>query len=221
MNNHRPVIGIAGGGPSGRITALKTTIGDFSIERVVQSVERVKERLIRAARALENSGIEYAIAGGNAVAVWISRVDPGAVRNTPDVDVLVRKSDFDGVRAALEREGFVHRHLANDVGGIDVFLDGPDGRPRDAVHLIYANELIRPTELDVNPDVTEVEIAEGAYRVLTLSAIVRIKLTAFRRKDQTHLDDLIEVGLVDESWLTRLPKPLADRLQGLLETRGS
>jgi len=82
---------------------VKTLIGDFSIERVVQSVERVKERLIRAARALENSGIEYAIAGGNAVAVWISRVDPGAVRNTPDVDVLVRRSDFDGVRAALER----------------------------------------------------------------------------------------------------------------------
>jgi len=47
---------------------------------------------------------------------------------------------------------------------------------------------------------------------------VRIKLTAFRDKDRTHLCDLIEIGLVDADWLPRLPAILAERLRLLLET---
>jgi len=47
---------------------------------------------------------------------------------------------------------------------------------------------------------------------------VRIKLTAFRRKDQVHLTDMIGVGLIDQSWTTRLPPVLAERLQQLLDT---
>ena len=44
-----------------------------------------------------------------------------------------------------------------------------------------------------------------------------MKLTSNRRKDQVHVLDLIEVGLVDESWLDRLPAALKPRLQELLE----
>jgi hypothetical protein len=43
------------------------------------------------------------------------------------------------------------------------------------------------------------------------------KLTAFRRKDQVHLLDLIGVGLVDDSWPARYPPELAARLQSLLD----
>jgi hypothetical protein len=45
-----------------------------------------------------------------------------------------------------------------------------------------------------------------------------MKLTAFRDKDRTHLRDLIEVGLVDETWVGRLPQELKERLQTLLDT---
>jgi hypothetical protein len=38
-------------------------------------VEKVRERLRRAAAALEAAGVPYAVAGGNAVAAWVSRVD--------------------------------------------------------------------------------------------------------------------------------------------------
>ena len=38
-------------------------------------------------------------------------------------------------------------------------------------------------------------------------------------KDFRILIDLLEVGLIDETWFTRLPPPLADRLRDLLETR--
>ena len=44
-----------------------------------------------------------------------------------------------------------------------------------------------------------------------------MKLTSFRRKDQVHLLDMIEVGLLDDSWLQRLPPPLAERLKELLD----
>ena len=33
-----------------------------------------------------------------------------------------------------------------------------------------------------------------------------------------HIRDLIGVGLVDASWLTKLPPPLAERLKQILDT---
>jgi hypothetical protein len=50
-----------------------------------------------------------------------------------------------------------------------------------------------------------------------LDALVRMKLTAFRRKDQMHLLDMIDVELVDESWYDRLEPELAARLKELID----
>jgi hypothetical protein len=186
--------------------------GPFPLDRVVNAVEKVRQRLLRATAALNAAGVDYAVAGGSAVALWVSRVDEGAVRNTQDVELLVRRSDFGLVLAALEAAGFVYRHVA----GLDVFLDGPDAKAREAVHLVFANEKVREHESVPAPDVAESE-ATAAYRVLSLEALVRIKLTAFRRKDQVHLLDLIAVGLVDGSWVARLPADLGRRLQQLLD----
>ena len=56
-----------------------------------------------------------------------------------------------------------------------------------------------------------------AFRVLRLDALVRMKLTSFRDKDRVHLRDLIEVGLVDQTWCDRLPPQFAARLKELLD----
>jgi hypothetical protein len=178
---------------------------------MVRAVEKVRERLLRATAALRQAGIEYAVAGGNAVAVWVAQVDEAAVRNTRDVDILVRRSDLDRVKAALASAGFVYRHTA----GVDLFLDNADASARDAVHIIFAGELVRPGEPAVNPDVTDSEDAPS-FRVLNLESLVRVKLTAFRTKDRTHLLDLLEMGLIDASWCDRLPPALADRLRQIL-----
>jgi hypothetical protein len=85
--------------------------------------------------------------------------------------------------------------------------------------VIFANEKVRPEEPVANPDVTQSEAAEE-YRVLTLESLVQIKLTAFRDKDRTHLRDMIEVGLIDQTWPKKFPPELADRLQSLLDTPG-
>jgi hypothetical protein len=194
---------------------MSALYGPFSLDRMVRAVEKVRERLLRATAALERAGVAYAVAGGNAVAAWVTRVDEAAVRNTRDVHLLIRRGDLDAVKAALEGAGFVYRHTA----GIDLFLDGPDAKARDAVHMVFAGEKVRPEELLPNPDVSESEPA-GQYRVLSLEALVRIKLTAFRDKDRTHLRDLLDVGLIDGSWSPRFPAELAARLQSLIDTPG-
>lgn len=195
------------------ISNMAQSLGPFSLERMVRAVERVRERLLLATAALENASIPYAVCGGNAVAVWVTRVDESAVRNTRGVDILIRRSDLDAVKAALSAAGFDNKHTAD----LDLFLDSPSARPRDAVHIIFAGEKVRPEELLPNPDVTE-SVPSEQFRVLDLEALVRIKLTAYRDKDRTHLRDLLDVGLIDGSWCGRYPAELAARLRALVDT---
>jgi len=185
---------------------------EFSLERMIRAVEKVRDRLLRATAALEKAGVAYAVIGGNAVAAWVARVDEAAVRNTQDVDILLRRADLPAARAALEGAGFVYRHVA----GIDLFLDGPDAKARDAVHVLFTGEKVRPDYALPTPDVTEFEQGP-AYRMLPLDALVRMKLTSFRVKDQMHLQDMAGVGLIDASWLGRVPPELAPRLQQILD----
>jgi len=110
------------------------TVGEVSLERMVRAVERVRIRLLRAATALEQAKVPYAVAGGNAVAAWVSRVDESAVRNTQDVDILLRRGDLEIAKNALATAGFVYLH----VKGVDMFLDGPEAKARDAVHVVFS-----------------------------------------------------------------------------------
>ena len=186
--------------------------GDELLDRMVLAVEKVRERLKRSTAALDAAGVPYAVIGGNAVAAWVSTVDPGAARNTVDVDLMIRREDFEAAKVALEGAGFVHYELMD----VPMFLDGPEGSPRDAVHLLFAGEKVKETYAAPAPDVVTDDDRE-AYKLLQLESLVRMKLTSFRRKDQVHLLDMIGVGLLDESWLPRLQPELAERLQELLD----
>jgi hypothetical protein len=182
------------------------------LDRMVRAVEKVRERLLRCAAALDAAGIPYAVIGGNAVGAWVATIDEAAVRNTQDVDILLRRKDLDQAIAAMEAAGFVYRHAA----GIDMFLDGPGTKFRDAVHVLFENEKVRP-EYDVaTPDVSE-NTRLQSFRLLTLEALVRMKLTSYRLKDQVHLLDLLGVGLIDDTWPSRFPSELASRLQQLID----
>jgi hypothetical protein len=75
--------------------------------------------------------------------------------------------------------------------------------------------MVRPEEPAANPDVTESQDGRD-FRVLSLEALVRVKLTAFRTKDRVHLLDMLELGLIDASWSDRLPPILAERLAELI-----
>ena len=55
---------------------------------MAKGIDDVRKRLEKAAKALDEAGVPYAVVGGNAVASWISRIDASAIRNTRDVDTL-------------------------------------------------------------------------------------------------------------------------------------
>ncbi len=130
------------------------------------------------------------------------------MRNTQDVDILLRRADLEAAKGGLTSAGFVYRH----VKGIDMFLDGPGAKARDAVHIIFAGEKVRSGDSVAAPEVGESgEI--GSLRFVSLESLVRMKLTSFRDKDRIHLRDMIDVGLVDETWLPRLPAELSSRLK--------
>jgi hypothetical protein len=190
-----------------------------SWQRMSDAIEKVRRRLLRAAGALEGAGVPYAVVGGNAIAAWVSRADESAVRNTRDVDILIRRADLSAAMAALAAAGFVHRRVASlgRAGRMAVFLDGPEARVRDSVHIIFAEEKTADDSPTENPDVGQSEDA-GDFRLINLDALVEMKLAAWRDKDRVHLRDLVEVGLVDAFWLDRYSGELRRRLQHILDT---
>jgi len=184
----------------------------FSWERMIEAVEAVRQRALRATAALADAEIPYAVIGGNAVAAWVARVDRAAVRNTQDVDILIRRTDFEAVKVALENAGFVYHKVFE----VDCFLDGPAASPRDAVHIVFANEKVKPSDVEPTADVSEIEKSEE-YNILKLESLVRMKLTSFRDKDRVHLRDMIGIGLIDGTWTARFQSDLSHRLQTLLD----
>src|SRR5271163_140112 len=94
-----------------RWTTQTVSMDSTILDRMERAVAKVRERLLRATAALNQAGIPYAVVGGNAVASWVATADEGAVRNTRDVDLLVRRSDMPAITAALEQVGFVSDEL--------------------------------------------------------------------------------------------------------------
>ncbi len=175
-------------------------------------MEKVKQRLERAARLLDGADIPYALIGGNAVQLWVAQVDVAAVRNTQDVDILLNRADLPGAARALATGGF----LFAEVAGVPMFLDGPDASPRDAVHVVYAQEKVTPLDPEPAPSVDDCQRIKD-FRTLRLDALVRMKLTSFRFKDRVHLLDMISLSMIDASWLAGLSSDLRQRLQELLD----
>jgi Uncharacterised nucleotidyltransferase len=183
------------------------------LDRMERAVAKVRERLLRVTAVLNQAGIPYAVVGGHAVASWVTTVDEGAVRNTRDVDLLVRRTDLPMIIAALEQAGFVHAQVLE----VTVFLDGPDAKPSESIHLLFAGEKVRAEYPLPSPNLSTTHDPAG-FRVITLQALVHLELLSNRDKDRTHVRDLVGVGLIDRSWLAKLPPVLAERLQGILDT---
>ncbi len=195
-----------------QIDALVQEQAPFVFDRMFSAMDKVRERMERACRALGDASVPYAIIGGNAVAAWVATRDEGAVRNTRDVDILLDPSDADAAKAALTAAGFHPIELL----AVTMFLDGEDGTPTEAVHVIWAGQKVRAEYLVAAPAVENARTIDGKL-IVELVDLVRMKLESNRRKDQVHILDMIGVQLIDQSWLTRLEPHLAERLQALLD----
>jgi hypothetical protein len=180
------------------------------------ALEAVTARLERITRALNESAVPHALVGGQAVALWVATRDPAAVRTTKDVDILVRREDLPQARAAALRAGMDYCEIM----GVGMFLEREDPNPRHAVHLVWAGEKVRPEYPLPSPSMDERLEIEPSKPVVSLEALVRMKLMANRDQDRVHRRDLIEVGLVGRELLTGLPPVLGERLSSLLTELG-
>ncbi|MFH0981118.1 MAG: nucleotidyltransferase family protein [Planctomycetota bacterium] len=180
----------------------------------VMAVDRVERRLKRVTAALDAAGIRYAVIGGNAVACWVARVDPSATRATRDVDLLVRKSDAARMQEAMRLLGFELHDLRRMV----VFIDPEEPSRRSGVHVVWADERVRPSYAYPAPSVQESVRDPEGFWILDLPALVRMKLTSFRDIDRVHVADLLSLGLVGQGVRSALPPDLHKRLADVEQT---
>jgi hypothetical protein len=186
-----------------------TITGEELWRRMERAVEKVNERLRKTVRVLEEARVPYAVIGGHAVRAWVAQVDEAAQRTTRDVDILVRPTDLPALITAMTAAGYYHRNT----GGLDMFVETPDGSARDAVHVLLVGNVERGGE--PNPDIEPSARADD-FTTISLEGLVRMKLNAFRDKDRVHLRDMIGLGLIDGAWPQKYPEPFRTRLQDLL-----
>jgi hypothetical protein len=173
------------------------------------AVDRVEKRLRKVTAALDAAAVPYAVVGGNAVACWVGRVDPAATRATKDVDLLINRADLQRVSDVMQGLGF----RREDMRSLVLFIDPDEPSKRSGVHLVWADELVRPSYVCPTPSVREAERDPEGFLVIGIAALVRMKLTSFRAIDQAHVADLLSVSLIDESVRSSLPPQLRDRLR--------
>jgi hypothetical protein len=180
------------------------------------ALDRVTERLERITGALNTAGVPYALVGGQAVAMWVATRDPAAVRTTKDVDIMLRREDLPQARAAALGADLDYF----EVMGVGMFLERTNPNPREAVHLLWAGERVRPEYPLPSPTIDERQQLDPGKHVVLLPGLVRMKLMSNRDQDRVHLRDLIEVGLVGRDLPAELPPELATRLDALLTESG-
>jgi len=165
---------------------------------------------------LAQADIPHELVGGLAVLVHVEEADPTHAMLTRDIDLMVRRADLDRIKVAAARHGFRFRHSA----GLDMLLYGETDSAKNAVHLIFSGEKVRPNQATPNPPIApeKKRIQGREAMVIPLSDLVRMKLSAFRLKDQVHIQVMDAAGLITPEVEERLDGELRSRLQHVRET---
>jgi len=170
-------------------------------------VEQLFELAERVEKAFSSAGIEYRVVGGLAAYLYVEEAEPDAGRLTKDIDIVVRREDLRKIAEAVEPFGFEYRHVA----GVDMLVQAGAPSARRAVHMIFSGEKVRPESIEATPEMGACRTLREV-RLVPLADLVRMKLTSFRLKDQTHLKDLDELGLITTEIEAGLSPALHERL---------
>ena len=168
------------------------------------------ESLQRIADALDADAVPYQVVGGLAVLIHVEEANPEYSALTRDVDLMVQRNDLDRVKEAAAKRGFRYRQAA----GVDMLIYSPSDHAKDAIHLVFANEEVRPDYLAPTPALRpdRKRILGKDVMVIPVADLVRMKLTSFRLKDQVHVKALDAAGLITPEVQAHLPTELHARL---------
>jgi len=179
---------------------LTNAFFDKRVEQLFQLAEILE-------KAFSSAGIDYRIVGGLAIYLYVETADPDGGRLTRDIDIVVRREDLERIAKAVEPFGLRHRRAA----GMDMLVQSEAPSARRAVHLVFFGEKVRPDYSEPVPKIGSYETVR-TLRVIPLPDLVRMKLTSFRAKDETHIRDLDDAGLITPEIETTLPAVLRERL---------
>jgi hypothetical protein len=172
-------------------------------------LEQLTETAARVCNALREAGIDYRVVGGLAVLFHVQSRDPLAARLTKDVDLAIRRADLPRITEAVRVLGLEHRHAA----GVDMLVDAVTPKARSGVHLLFAGEKVRATDLEPVPALSEPGRDDRGILVTSVPSIIRMKLISFRQRDKTHIIDMDTVGLITPEIEASLSEPLRERLR--------
>jgi hypothetical protein len=161
-------------------------------------------------------GVPHELIGGLAVLVYVEEADPEHTTLTRDVDLMIQRADLAKVTEIAVRHGFRFRHAA----GLDMLLYGDTTSARNAVHLLFSGEKVRPNQATPNPPIQpETKSLLGAeVFIIPVADLVRMKLSANRDKDRVHIRSMDAAGLITPEVENALPLELKERLQHIRAT---
>jgi hypothetical protein len=182
------------------VAVFVNTFFEKRVNAIFDLAERVEE-------AFAAAGLEYRVIGGLAAYLYVEESAPDAGRLTRDIDIAVRREDLERIAQAVEPFGLQYRHAA----GVDMLLQIGSPSARRGVHLVFTGEKVRPEYAEPAPELRDYRRLRGV-RLIPLADLVRMKLTSFRAKDEAHLKDLDEAGLVTPEIEAGLSPLLRERL---------
>ncbi len=186
------------------MTAVATFVNTFFEARVEQLFALAE--LVE--RAFASAGLDYRVIGGLATYLYVEEREPDAGRLTKDIDIVVRREDLAAIAEAVEPFGLQYRHVA----GVDMLVQAGQPSARRAVHMVFSGEKVRPEYAAAVPEMAGLRQLQGV-RLVPVEDLVRMKLTSFRLKDQVHIKDLDEAGVITEEVALKLPPVLRERLE--------
>ena len=181
--------------------------------------ERVFEligTLQKLSQPLEQAGVPHELVGGLAVFLHVENADSTHSSLTRDIDLMIWRADLPRVVAIAEQHGFRFRHSA----GLDMLLYGDTNSARNAVHLLFAGEKVKETQLEAHPRIRPVRSGLHGQEFLVIPVIdlVRMKLSSYRDKDRVHVRGMDAAGLIPLEIEQELNEGLRSRLQHIRET---
>jgi hypothetical protein len=166
------------------VAVFVNTFFEKRVKEIFDLAQRIEE-------AFAAAGLEYRVIGGLAAYLYVEEAAPDAGRLTRDIDIAVRREDLERIKQAVGPFGLQYRHAA----GVDMLLQIGDPATRRGVHLVFTGEKVRQEYAEAAPELREFRRLRG-IRLIPLADLVRMKLTSFRAKDEAHLKDLDEAGLI-------------------------
>jgi hypothetical protein len=161
-------------------------------------------------KTLHAAEVQFEIVGGVAVNAHILPLHRSRSFVTRDIDILVNRKDLQRIAHAAESLGYQAKKM---MGGYTLIR--PEQNLAEAIHLIFAGEKSKSTQLSPHPalDPESKELFGVTIPVAPLVDLIQMKLNSLRPKDVIHLETLDDVGLITPAIERELPPALRARLK--------